>query len=298
MDRVRISFNNMSEFEEITDAERLQIAQHFLMNSPPAQYGLVSADVKRLLPDGCMPDKMEKDVAKKYNLKNCRVVKAPSGNAVALHEAGAVDESHCVDCSNGSAFKIDHLTLETSKCDDGVNFTVDSSLESKRAAVGEQVSAYVKKKFCGDASAGSVYAKDGAIVIVITGERSNLRNMYCGKWNSQFKIEQIAGGKATVSGETKVHNHYFEEGNIQLQTSKPVASNEISYSNDQELAEKALEIVNKAEQETQISLHDIIDNAHMSTLKELRKTSTVHKVKMQWNKNTVKMVSQLTKQGK
>ena len=58
----------MSEFEEISDVERLQIAQHFLMNSPPAQYGLVAADVKKLLPDGCMPETMQKEVAKKYNL--------------------------------------------------------------------------------------------------------------------------------------------------------------------------------------------------------------------------------------
>lgn len=288
----------MSEFEEISDVERLQIAQHFLMNSPPAQYGLVAADVKKLLPDGCMPETMQKEVAKKYNLKNCRVVKAPSGALVALHEAGVVDADHCVDCSNGSVFKIDHLTMETSAADDGVTFAADSVIESKRAAVGEHINAYVKKKFSGDASAGSVYAKDGAIFIAITGERSNLRNMYCGKWNSQFKIEKMDGGKATVSGDTKVHNHYFEEGNIQLQTSKPVASKEISFSTDKELAEKAVEAVGCAEQETQMSLHDIIDNAHVSTLKELRKASTVHKVKMQWNKNTVKMVSQLTKQGK
>ena len=289
----------MSEFDEISDEERLQIAQHFLMNSPPAQYGLVSADVKKLLPDGCIPSTMEKDIAKKYNLKNCRVVKAPSGALIALHEAGVVNGGdHCVDSSNGSVFKIDHLTMETSVAESEVSYQADSTLEGKRAAVGEAISNYMEKKFTGDASAGSVYAKDGTIYIAITGERSNLRNMYCGKWNSQFKIEKIDGGKATISGDTKVHNHYFEEGNIQLQSNKPVVSKEISFDSEKELAEKAVEVINNTEQETQISLHEIIGNAHIATLKELRKASTVHKVKMQWNKNTVKMVSQLTKQGK
>ena len=114
----------------------------------------------------------------------------------------------------------------------------DSSLELKRAAVGAEISSYVEKKFSGDAAAGSAYAKDGVISIAITGERSNLRNMYSGKWNSSWKIESIDGSKATISGEIKIHNHYFEEGNIQLQTNKPVAAKEVSFSNEKELGEK------------------------------------------------------------
>jgi capping protein alpha len=286
----------MSEFEEeISDAERLQIAQHFLMNSPPAQYGLVSGDVKKLLPAGCMPDQMEKEIAKKYNFKNNRVVKAPSGKLVALHEAGGVDDTHCMDSSNGAVFKIDHLTMEISEAGgDAPSSNQDSGLELKRAAVGAEISSYVEKKFSGDAAAGSVYAKDGVISIAITGERSNLRNMYSGKWSSSWKIESIDGSKATISGEIKIHNHYFEEGNIQLQTNKPVAAKEVSFSSEKELGEKVVEVINNAEQETQVSLHDMIDNAHVATLKELRKASTVHKVKMQWNQNSVKMVGQLT----
>ena len=81
-------------------------------------------------------------------------------------------------------------------------------------------------------------------------------------------------------------------------SSSSTASEEISFGSEKELAEKAVEVINRTEQETQTSLHEIIGNAHIATLKELRKASTVHKVKMQWNKNTVKMVSQLTKQGK
>ena len=73
-----------------------------------------------------------------------------------------------------------------------------------------------------------------------------------------------------------------------------MAAKEVSFSSEKELGEKVVEVINNAEQETQVSLHDMIDNAHVATLKELRKASTVHKVKMQWNQNSVKMVGQLT----
>ena len=285
----------MAEFEDITDAERVQIAQHFLLNSPPAQYGLVSEDVKKLLPEGCLPEAVESGIAKTYNFKNCRVVKTPLGGLVALHKDGEVNESHSIDTSNGAVFKINHLTMETSEGDEGVVSNQDSSLELKRAAMQADVDAYIKEKFPCDAAAGSVYAKDGALTIAITGERVNLRNMYSGKWNSQFIVRGFSGDKtATLSGDIKVHNHYFEEGNIQMQTAKPVSAKEISFSSEKDLAEKIIAAITEVEQETQKALHFIVNTAHVSTLKELRKASTVHKVKMAWNKNAAKMVGQLT----
>ncbi len=285
----------MAEFDEITDAERVQIAQHFLLNSPPAQYGLVSEDVKKLLPKDCLPEAVERGIAKTYNFKNCRVVKAPSGNLVALHSSGEVNESHSIDTSNGGAvFKINHLTMETSDGEEGVISNQDKDLELKRAALQAEIDTYIKDKYPCDAAAGSVYAKDGALTIVITGERVNLRNMYSGKWNSQFLIDKLTGDKVTLSGEIKVHNHYFEEGNIQMQTAKPIAGKEVTFSSEKELAEKVLTAITEVEQETQKALHFIVDTAHVTTLKELRKASTVHKVKMAWNKNSAKMVGQLT----
>ena len=138
-----------------------------------------------------------------------------------------------------------------------------------------------------------VYAKGGVLSIAITGERVNLRNMYSGKWNSQFIVDKLSEDKATLSGEIKVHNH-FEEGNIQMQTAKPVAGKEIIFSSEKELSEKVIAAITEVEQETQKALHFIVNTAHVSTLKELRKASTVHKVKMAWNKNAAKMVGQLT----
>ena len=285
----------MSEFEEITDAERVQIAQHFLLNSPPAQYGLVSEDVKKLLPEGTLPASLETGIAKTYNFKNGRVVKSPSGGLIALNSAGEVNETHCVDTNSGAVFKINHLTMETSEAEGDVSSGQDSNLELKRAALQSDVNEYIKNKFPCDAAAGSVYAKGNKITIAITGERVNLRNMYSGKWNSVWNIDVASSGdKATVSGDIKVHNHYFEEGNIQMQTAKPVAAKEITFSSEKDLAEKVISFVTEAEQETQKSLQFIVATAHVTTLKELRKASTVHKVKMAWNKNSAKMVGQLT----
>ena len=184
--------------------------------------------------------------------------------------------------------------METSDGDEGVVSNQDKDLELKRVALQADIDTYIKEKFPCDAAAGSVYAKDGVLSIAITGERVNLRNMYSGKWNSQFTVDKLSEDKATLNGEIKVHNHYFEEGNIQMQTAKPVSGKEITFSSEKELSEKIIAAITEVEQETQKALHFIVNTAHVSTLKELRKASTVHKVKMARNKNAAKMVGQLT----
>ena len=95
----------------------------------------------------CLPEAVEKGIAKTYNFKNCRVTKAPSGRLVALHPAGEVNDSHCIDTSNGAVFKINHLTMETSDGEEGVTSNQDKDLELKRAALQADIDTYIKEKF-------------------------------------------------------------------------------------------------------------------------------------------------------
>ena len=41
----------MAEFDDVSNEERLQIAQHFLLSSPPGQFHEVLKDVQLLLPE-------------------------------------------------------------------------------------------------------------------------------------------------------------------------------------------------------------------------------------------------------
>ena len=107
----------MSEFETSKE-ERLQIAQHFLLSSPPGQFHEVLGDVRKLMKDGILTESLETGIARVYNTKNGKVVSAPSGTKTVLSAAGEVDNTHYVDPSNGAVFAIDHITLVSFKTKD------------------------------------------------------------------------------------------------------------------------------------------------------------------------------------
>ena len=102
--------------EMASTQERLQIAQHFLLSSPPGQFHEVLTDVRKLMKDGILTESLETGIARVYNCKNGKVVTAPSGAKVALATAGEVDATHYVDSTTGSIFAIDHLTLVSGPC--------------------------------------------------------------------------------------------------------------------------------------------------------------------------------------
>lgn len=82
----------------MSDEEKLQIAQHFLLSSPPGQFQEVLAgwskfiylkfllispsDVKKLLPEGLLGDPLAAGIARAYHTKTNKVVTAPNGAKV------------------------------------------------------------------------------------------------------------------------------------------------------------------------------------------------------------------------
>ena len=74
----------VDEEEAITDEERLQIAQHFLLSSPPCQFHEVLADVKKILPDGLLTDPLTVGIARAHNVKSGKVVTSPDDSKVLL----------------------------------------------------------------------------------------------------------------------------------------------------------------------------------------------------------------------
>lgn len=168
-------------------------------------------DVKKILPNGLLTDELAAGIAQVYNTKFGRIVTAPSGAKVALSQFGEVGASPSssssssylfVDPTTGSVFSVDPLTLTTQE-NTSATSSQDSSLELKRSAVQTAVSSYKSLKYLSEDSAGSVYAKDNQIQVILTGEKANLRNFWSGKWTSTWIIN-VTGASATISGDIKV----------------------------------------------------------------------------------------------
>lgn len=79
---------------------------------------------------------------------------------------------------------------------------------------------YIGSFYKAEDSAAGAFARNGTILIVISSEKPNLRSYWAGRWTSAWSIKW--GTTVEVTGEIKVQAHYFEDGNIQLHTNRPI----------------------------------------------------------------------------
>jgi capping protein alpha len=147
------------------------------------------------------------------------------------------------------------LTLKTTE-DSTTENNQDMSKEEERICLQSKLDEYMTGRFLPENSAAGVFTQGGDLVVSVAGEKPNLRNFWSGKWLSNWSVK-LSPGQASVSGTIKVricdvdvvcsadflifrifqvHAHYFEDGNVQLQTTKDIAEIVLPYADVSELA--------------------------------------------------------------
>lgn len=72
-------------YEDAPDDEKLRIAQHFLLSSPPGQVHDVLRDVAKLVPARVLTDAALRGALHAYNLKNVLPVEVPDADYQVRH---------------------------------------------------------------------------------------------------------------------------------------------------------------------------------------------------------------------
>ena len=164
-------------------------------------------------------------------------------------------------------------------------------LEDVRSQVETALEAYVAAQYQEGTAAAAVYAINGELRVVISGERLNLRNFWSGLFVSTWTVNPKT---LAVSGEIKVRAHYFEDGNVQLQTKKKIDET-IASGDDIGVAVKTM--IADEEKKLQGGLELMYANMTEETFKAMRRVMPVHRNKMNWNINEVKSRMQLGKKA-
>ena len=81
----------------------------------------------------------------------------------------------------------------------------------------------------------------------------------------------LGDGEAIVSGTVKVRAHYFEDGNVQLQTTKAFHSARVFFETPRMLGAAIIEQVGIAESGLHCGLEDIYDHVSIETAKAMRR---------------------------
>jgi len=282
----------MADFEEVSDEEKLKIGQHFLLSSPAGEFHEVLADVKKLLPEGLLTDPLATGIARAYNNKTGKIAVTPSGNKVVLCNASEVDPSHYFDPIARNVFGLDHLTMAS--VSDNIPFESDPALEARRAILQAEISKFIASRYSVENIAGSVFAKDGSIVVAISGEKANLSSFWSGRWASVWTLV-LGSNSLTISGEAKVLAHYFEDGNLQLQSAKAFPARELNFSSDEAMAKAVVTHIVESENSLHEGLEQTYSMMNSNVLIAMRRVLPITKSKMEWNVNSVRMNRQLRK---
>ncbi|KAH9091504.1 hypothetical protein Ae201684P_011049 [Aphanomyces euteiches] len=153
-----------------------------------------------------------------------------------------------------------------------------SALEPVRLSIQSAVDEYMANQF-GNQGGVAVFANDSAITIVISTERVSLRNFWSGRWKSKWMLTNVSNSSATVTGRIDLHVHYFEDGNLQLQSNKEVSRSIQGAS----LAAAIIDAIREEEHVVHSNLEDMYINMSEETFKEMRRVMPVTQTKMDWS---------------
>ncbi|KAI3620298.1 hypothetical protein CBS9595_002265 [Malassezia furfur] len=121
------------------------------------------------------------------------------------------------------------------------------------------------------------------LTIHIVGNKYNLRNFWSGRWRSTYVFDPHTA--AFVSASIRVNAHYFENGNVQLNTENndlPVV--DVEGGSPETVAKAIVAAIEKHEQEYQTTLFATTDMLRDRAFKALRRTLPITRQKIDWDK--------------
>ncbi|CAH3028010.1 unnamed protein product [Porites evermanni] len=276
----------MADYDEpISDAEKVRIASDFIKHAPPGEFNEVFNDVRILLSnDNLLKEEAARFCKEKIKAFFFSIRKCDWKVLVTKH--GELPDGRFHDPRSKKAFHYDHLRKEASNLAD---HDPNPTAEPWRSAIEESVTAYVRDHYphgvctvCTNISIGILGSRPlFAILLLTLAILSIFRN---GRWRSEWSVSfQPSGGNVEVTGILKVQVHYYEDGNVQLVTTKEVKE-DLKVTSEHGTAKHFLQIVDNAETDYQRALSENYSTMSDTTFKALRRQLPITRTKIDWNK--------------
>ncbi|CAG8789647.1 891_t:CDS:2, partial [Racocetra fulgida] len=151
----------------------------------------------------------------------------------------------------------------------------------RRSAVETAISEYVTDHYPKGASA--TYSTGETLTIAIVDNKYSPSNLWNGRWRSTWVISPESG---EIKGTIKVNVHYYEDGNVQLNSTKDIEITSTPV-NPEDLAASAAAYARsicKAENEFQNALNESHVELSEHTFKGLRRALPLTRQKIDWDK--------------
>jgi len=256
---------------------------NFLLNAPPGEFHDVVTDVRNLLGDDTVLNEVAPYAFKEYNTEQLLIVNV-DGQKTIISKHGEVSASEYVAPRLGLVVSFDHFKQEVTSSRP-IEGELDGEAEQWRAALSSKVEVYVSEHY--DLGSFEVFSANNGgtitLTLAISAAYFNPTSFYNGRWRSIWTVEFQPGKTAQISGHIRLNVHYYEDGNVQLNTNT-TKKKTVPATNAARLAEEAAKAVKELEQDFQQQLELSYDAMNETTFKALRRALPMTRQKVQWAK--------------
>jgi len=271
----------------MSEQDLVNIANNFILASPPGEILEVVTDVRGLLPDESILNETAPSTFREWNTEQFLEVTPPgSSHQVLITKFGEISESEYLDPKGGQVVSFDHIKQEVTSTRP-VAGELDEEVEPFRAQFEGSANQYLAESF--ENGAGAVYGSqegDGTFVITVcfSSSQFNPRSLWTGRWRSHWICKFKPGTEEVkISGNIKVNVHLYEDGNVQLRGDfkKDLRA---PCGPPAPCAQEALKEIAKAEQDYQAAIETLYSSMGDTTFKALRRVLPITKTKIDWDK--------------
>jgi len=283
---------------EVTDAEIIQIANSFLLASPPGEFMEVVTDVRGLLSDDSLINDSAPATFREWNTDQMLQVKSPKGDhEVLISKYGEVNDAEYLDPRGNCVIQFDHIRQEVVGSR-AISGELDKSVEDYRSAFDHAAYEYLQEHYINGGV--TVYGgKKGSatnITICISSSKFNPNNYWNGRWRSVWQCS-ISSGKITLEGNLRLQVHYFEDGNVQL-VSNTNKTGSASGGDAKSAAAATLKQIARIEAEFQEALNQSYVQMGDTTFKALRRMLPITRKKIEWDIRRIQALKMGSSVGK
>lgn len=255
-------------------SSQLKTVSSFVEGAPPGELADVIADIKALTVSSPTLISQLGPAFEKYNEEQLATVKLPgSSQHVIISSHNSLGDGRYYDVDSSSSFAFDHSTQKASAVQ---SYVLESSQLDLIKSLLKSLATHVKEHYPNASYGVYPIEDDSKIALVVVANKYSPNNFWNGRWRSLYIFSP---SDSSLSGSIKVDVHYYEDGNVRLLTTKPIATSVSSTS-----APSILREIATAEKKYQEEINKGFNNLSEGAFKGLRRQLPITRQKIEWDK--------------